>query len=199
MILITNPQFLPNEADILNALFRHGLPVLHLRKPDATAEAVEALILQVDAGFRSRIMIHDCYELLEKFPLRGIHFTEKTKDRQEEFAHYDCRKSLAIHSLEELKNVKPAINYVFLSPIFPSVSKRGYSKEWDYEEVSQTLSSNRTFGVVALGGITLNNVGKIRELGFDDFALLGSIWERVKAGDSVEQIIEIYKNFEDER
>lgn len=199
MIIISNPLFISNEIACINSLFDAGLNVLHLRKPEASIAEMEKFISLIDNRFHSRIMIHSHYELLNSFNLRGIHFTEKMKYRQDEFANVSCKKSMAVHELSDLNKVKLFIDYVFLSPLFPSVSKIGYSKQWDFEEMKQELSRKQNFKIVALGGITLNNVKQIRKLGFDDFALLGSIWESVKSGCSTEQLIETYRRFNNEK
>ena len=52
---------------------------------------------------------------------------------------------------------------------------------------------------MALGGITLDNVKQVKELGFDDFALLGSIWEPVKSGCELSHVIEIFNRFQNEK
>jgi thiamine-phosphate pyrophosphorylase len=199
MIVISNPQFISNEIAIINSLFNDGLEVLHLRKPEADVLEMSKFISQIDNRFHSQIMIHSHYELLNSFNLRGIHFTEKTKCRQDEFANVTCKKSRTVHELADLNLVKPFIDYVFLSPLFPSVSKVGYSKCWNFEEIKREMALKRNFKIVALGGITLENMEQIRELGFDDFALLGSIWELVKAGCSTEQLIETYRRFNNEK
>jgi len=86
-----------------------------------------------------------------------------------------------------------------LSPLFPSVSKEGYSRQWDFDALRLELDKKYSFNIVALGGITLESVQKVKDLGFDDFALLGSIWEPVKAGLLVKEIISIFKNFKNEK
>jgi thiamine-phosphate pyrophosphorylase len=199
MIIISNPQFIPNEIAVINALFEAGLEIFHLRKPEADVLEMSKFISQIDNRFHSRIMIHSHYELLNSFNLRGIHFTEKTKCLQDEFANVTCKKSRTVHELADLNLVKSFIDYVFLSPLFPSVSKVGYSKQWNFEEMKRDLYRKRNFEIVALGGITLDNMKQIRELGFNDFALLGSIWELVKAGCSTEQLIETYRRFNNEK
>jgi thiamine-phosphate pyrophosphorylase len=199
VIVISNPQFISNEIAIINSLFNDGLEVLHLRKPEADVLEMSKFISQIDNRFHSQIMIHSHYELLNSFNLRGIHFTEKTKCRQDEFANVTCKKSRTVHELADLNLVKSFIDYVFLSPLFPSVSKVGYSKQWNFEEMKRDLYRKRNFEIVALGGITLDNMKQIRELGFNDFALLGSIWELVKAGCSTEQLIETYRRFNNEK
>lgn len=198
MIIITDPQFIANEATVINTLFDEGLDILHLRKPDAAAGQLSDLISKIDTQFHSRIMIHSHYELLNAFHLQGLHFTEKSKHLQDDYESIHCKKSLSVHELSELRNIKNSIDYVFLSPLFPSVSKTGYSKEWDFENVKSELDKKRSFKVIALGGINLNNVKLVKKLGFNDFAVLGSIWEPVKAGCSIHQVIDIFKSFRSE-
>jgi len=199
MILITEPDFIPNEEKFINTFFDEGLDILHLRKPEATALQMHELLSKIDQQFHSRIMIHSHYELLDTFQLRGLHFTGKSKGLIRSYEKIQCEKSLAVHELSDLKYVENSIDYVFLSPLFTSVSKAGYSKQWNFESMKAELSLQRNFKVMALGGITLDNVKQVKELGFDDFALLGSIWEPVKAGCSLSQIIEIFNRFQNEK
>jgi len=196
MILITNPQSVPNEMGIINALFNEGLEVLHIRKPDFDKAQLSEFISKIDERFHSRIMIHSHYELLDSFLIKGIHFTEKSKHMLTDYDCVQCTKSLAVHELADLKSVSHAIDYVLLSPLFPSVSKEGYSKQWDFEELKVELAAKRNYNVVALGGITLGNVKIVKELCFDNFALLGSIWEPAKAGCSANEVISVFKEFQ---
>lgn len=198
MILITNPQSVPNETEIINALFNEGLEVLHVRKPDFDKAQLSEFISKIDEQFHSRIMIHSHYELLDSFQIKGIHFTEKTKHLLADYDSVQCTKSLAVHELTELKSIPQTVDYVFLSPLFPSVTKEGYSKQWDFEELKVELAAKRNYNIVALGGITLENVKTVKELGFDNFALLGSIWEPAKAGCSANEVISIFNRFKNE-
>lgn len=199
MILITNPQQVSNETEIINALFEEGLEVLHLRKPGFDQVQMRGFISKIDQRFHSRIMIHSHYELLDSYNLKGLHFTEKTKHLLPDYDDVQCTKSMAVHELAELKSVRPTVGYILLSPLFSSVSKEGYSKQWNVEELKLELAKIQGFDTVALGGITLKNIKTVKELGFQDFALLGSIWEPVKAGCSKEQVIDILKKFKYEQ
>jgi thiamine-phosphate pyrophosphorylase len=199
MILITEPDFIPDEEKFINAFFNEGLGILHLRKPEATALQMHELISKIDEKFHLRIMIHSHYELFETFKIRGVHFTENSKGQIRSYEKVQCKKSLAVHELSDLKCVDNSIDYVFLSPLFSSVSKAGYSKQWNFESIKAELSEYRNFKVMALGGITLDNVKQVKELGFDDFALLGSIWEPVKSGCELSHVIEIFNRFQHEK
>ena len=199
MILITELDFIPDEEKFINAFFNEGLEILHLRKPEATALQMHELISKIDEKFHLRIMIHSHYELFETFKIRGVHFTENSKGQIRSYEKVQCKKSLAVHELSDLKCVDNSIDYVFLSPLFSSVSKAGYSKQWNFESIKAELSEYRNFKVMALGGITLDNVKQVKELGFDDFALLGSIWEPVKSGCELSHVIEIFNRFQNEK
>jgi len=196
MIVVTYPEKIPNEIEIINALLQEGLETLHVRKPDLDKDQLGEFISKINSRFHSRIMLHSQYELLDSFKLKGIHFTEKTKHLLPNYDKVNCTKSLAVHELGELKSVLSTVDYVLLSPLFPSVSKEGYFKQWDFEELSLELEKKYSFDIVALGGIALDNVQKVKDLGFDDFALLGSVWEPVKAGCSLNEVISIFKKFQ---
>lgn len=195
MILLTYPHSVPNELKIIHSLLEAGLETLHVRKPDFTAAQMRDFITLIDAAFHARIMIHSHYELCYDMQLKGIHITEKKKPQWNEYQHYTCNKSMATHALDALDNVPKEIDYILLSPIFPSVSKIGYSTTWDYDLMKQKLHSPLPYRTVALGGITLENIDKVKALGFNDFALLGSIWEKVKSGYTEPQILEIFNRF----
>lgn len=176
MIIISKPEFCEGESETLNALFAAGMPCLHLRKPNATNLQMHTLLTSIDVMYHNRIMLHSHYHLTEVFNLKGIHFTEKTKSEMQNWQHVAAVKSMAVHVLDALNAVPECIDYVLLSPIFPSVSKQNYSKQWDAVALKNALNNDRNFRLVALGGVTVNNFEIVLGMGFDDFALLGSIW-----------------------
>ena len=73
LIIITSPDFIPDEARIVTELFKAGLDLLHVRKPDADVHAVENLLQGIAPEYRTRIVIHDFFSLKDKYLLGGIH------------------------------------------------------------------------------------------------------------------------------
>lgn len=82
LVVITMPDFFADEAQCIEALFRNGLQYLHLRKPKASAEEYGALLRQIDPCYYDRIVLHDHFELLEEFPLKGVHLTHAIRNLQ---------------------------------------------------------------------------------------------------------------------
>lgn len=183
MILISEPQFFEGEAGIINTLFADGLPCLHLRKPDATMDEIRLLMEKIEMRFHPKIMLHSHFELANDYSVRGLHFNERNKGLIEQFAGFSGTKSSTAHSIEALNNIPPGIDYVLFSPLFPSISKSGYRREWDFVELQKALQRTRNVRVVALGGITHERIAEVNALGFDDYAMLGSVWNALRGKD----------------
>lgn len=73
---------------------------------------------------------------------------------------------------EELSSV---FDYAFFGPVFESISKPNYVSNLDFKKELEQRKNNKT-ALIALGGITSENIKTALAFGFDDVALLGSIW-----------------------
>lgn len=179
MILFTPPNDIEGEEALINHLFELGLNGLHLRKPDYSKEEMMNYLHAIAPKHWSKIMIHNHLDLQNLFSLKGIHFNEKNKMLFEKFRSEAGQKSWALHHLDELEKIPLDIDYTILSPIFPSISKSGYNVDWNFEELTIKLKTrqNHATKVCALGGIDFEGAVKCKQLGFDDFAVLGAIWE----------------------
>lgn len=150
LIVFSRPDLYYGEAAQLNSLLTGGLWRLHLRKPQASREQVERLYEQIQPEWRSHVVLH----------------------------HYQQGVSHSCHSFEEVTQWKSLCQYVFLSPIFNSISKKGYLARFPLTDLQQAQKSGIIDQrVVALGGITPTQVPFCRALGFGGVAILGWIWE----------------------
>lgn len=176
-ITITSPEFLSGEAIFIDKLFLQGLDLLHIRKPDVSLEAYKRLLLQIPKHWYSRIVLHEYFDLAEEFGLHGIHLNQRCSQVPNSF-HRSI--SCSCHSLEEVKKQKDTKDYVFLSPIFDSISKVGYHAAFSPTSLKQAAIENVIDEkVIALGGITANNILFVKEWHFGGVAFLGDIWKRM--------------------
>lgn len=176
-ITITSPEFLSGEAIFIDKLFLQGLDLLHIRKPDVSLEAYKRLLLQIPKQWYSRIVLHEHFALAEEFGLHGIHLNRRCSQVPNSF-HRSI--SCSCHSLEEVKKQKDSKDYVFLSPIFDSISKVGYHAAFSPTSLKQAAIENIIDEkVIALGGITANNILFVKEWHFGGVAFLGDIWKRM--------------------
>ena len=173
-ILITLPRILKNEAETLAALCGAGVSVIHIRKPEASEPEIEELLktLQALGADMSRLTIHYNEPLARKYGLGGVHL------RIEELlagAGEGLRRSCSAHGWTEAERAATDADYVFLSPLFDSISKPGYHSAIDPAEAAERLR-RRKGRIVALGGIRPANIARVRRIGFDGAAVLGAAW-----------------------
>lgn len=189
LVVITMPDFFENEADCINALFRNGLQFLHLRKPKASATEYSALLRQINPCFYDRIVLHDHFELLEEFPLKGVHLNSRNPQPP---AGWTGHLSRSCHSLEELCLYKSSCDYLFLSPIYDSISKEGYGATFTPEKLFAAHDAGIIDEkVVALGGMKVEYLSDVKAYGFGGAAFLGYVWNPF-VQEGVEKGIEVF-------
>lgn len=129
--------------------------------------------------YLERIVTHEHFQLASYRNLKGIHLNGRNPIAPAGFTGHISR---SCHSLEEVSKYKTTCDYVFLSPIYDSISKEGYSSAY----TSDTLQKARQAGIIdakvmALGGVTAERFSEISSSGFGGAVLLGDIWNRTGA------------------
>ncbi len=143
----------------------------HLRKINWSKEAYFEYLQEINPLFYSRISIHDFHDLQLNFPSIGLHYKEA---RREEYYKGKTQDSTSFHSKKEAIEFGGDFNYFFCSPVFKSISKKNYvsNVNWDIHNWDGILKKK----AVALGGIDASTIEKARLLGFENIAVLGTIW-----------------------
>lgn len=177
LIVISYPEKLTDEANLINHLFEKGLEHFHLRKPAWNMEQVERLIRQLDSKHYHRVVLHNHFGLAKKYQLGGIHLSKKTKAIRNNSLIFQGSKSISCRSLEELKNLSSEIDYAFLGPVFPSISQKAYSGKLQLSAISRFLKSYRQCPVIASGGINEERLITCLLSGFSGIAVFERIWE----------------------
>ena len=176
LIVITEPQFVTNEATIIAQLLHWGVDLIHLRKPESSADELAKLIEAIPTAYHNRLVLHDHFDLAAHFTLHGLHLNRRNSVLP---PNHEGTVSQSCHTLDEVKVCKTKCDYVFLSPVFNSISKQGYASAFTLKALSEAKKQGLIDQkVVALGGITAANIDKTKYYGFGGVALLGDIWSR---------------------
>lgn len=170
IVIITSPRFFPGEAEMLSLLLG-GLDCrVHLRKPGCTERQMRGLIEALPEEFRPELTLQDHLSLAPEYGVGGVHPTSRFPVAPEGWTGLVSRSS---HSLGEVAMCRDA-DYVFLSPVFDSISKSGYSSAFTD---AQLRSAPEIDGhVYALGGVRPEHFPLLAEYGFGGAALLGHVW-----------------------
>lgn len=178
LILISSPGEKDNEVRAIRRIFELGLSRYHLRKPDWSLDDLRRFLVDLPDECLQKTVVHRRPELLSEFPLAGYHLSS----REEYFVkNFEGTLSRSFHDLDELSNCKEQLDYVFLGPIFDSISKQGYGsafpasglRNFFVDRRKQRITRPR---VVALGGMVPDKVRVALSLGFDGVAALGGVW-----------------------
>ena len=133
IIVITSPEFIPGEVSLINTLLEGGVTRIHIRKPQAGEEEVRKLIEAIDKRWHPQLSLHDHHNLALVYGC-GIHLNARNPLPPE---GWQGITSASCHSIEEAEERKKTCDYVFLSPIFDSISKQGYAAAFTKEELAE--------------------------------------------------------------
>lgn len=179
-IVISSQQDFATEMQAINALFDEGLEWFHVRKPHKTKDETKSFLEKISPPHHSKVVLHAHADLAHEYGLRGVHINKNQQLNPDDFAGLSLSASL--HSVEALNASDRRWGYVFLSPIFDSLSKENYKSPFEDKallkrqlaEYHQKASMPK---VIALGGIHSGNVLQVKALGFDGVACIGAIWK----------------------
>ena len=176
-IVITSPDNLSGEVSFIERLFYRGLDLLHLRKPAADEATYAHLLEAIPEQWHSRIVLHDHFQLTERFALHGVHLNRRNPLPP---TTWQGSCSASCHSLSEVTQQKSQRDYLFLSPIFNSISKVGYAAAFPEETLREAAHQGIIDRqVIALGGITATHIPLLHQWHFGGAAFLGDIWGRI--------------------
>ena len=190
IIVLTADTDLPGEAGVIRQLFGEGMDTLHLRKTSCTPDQLRAYLDRIPAEYYSRIVLHSHFGLLEEYPLKGVHLNSRSPEYT---GPKPVHKSKSLHTLQDLLE-SPRYDYVFISPVFESISKPGHMPSIGNTELADTIctvKAGKGSPVIGLGGVNESNAGILKNMGFDGAALLGYLWADAGQEKTVERFKKI--------
>ena len=195
IVLIAPEEDVINEIDILNRLFEEGLEYYHLRKPSKDYQQYCDYLDLIEEKYHNKIVVHHHHELVNTFNLKGIHFQEqKRRDNIDNPGQYFLNLSMygktissSFHEPEELEACGFEFDYHLLSPVFSSISKKGYEgRGFNVNHIDKRI--------IGMGGVTKNNLSEIQKLGFQGVGVLGGIWNSKTPIEDFKAMQEFYRN-----
>lgn len=126
------------------------------------------------SNIQTKIIVHSDLKLAQEVEADGVHLPYtlwKEVRGNEMFEAWRLNKivGISIHSLEEAQSAEGQVDYMFLSPVFHPSCKpvEGKGISW-FKNIKQQISTP----LVALGGITPQNVKQLYKEGIDDIAVM---------------------------
>ena len=183
LLLLTAPTALPDEPRLLTDLLAQSPGKVHLRKPGWPTARLETLVQALPTRWHSRLVLHGHPALVRRYQLGGLHLPAALRTAGPPPRLLPGQTlSTSFHSLAEISRHRRRYDYVFLSPIFDSISKAGYASGFDLATVQARLRvvaarPGYRPQVLALGGVSAANIGQLAPAGFAGAAVLGTVWQ----------------------
>lgn len=197
LIVISNPVPIADESMLINNMFMAGLQYFHIRKPESDVKTVRKLINGIAPHFYDRIALHQFHEIAADYGIKRMHYTEKAreasgKEQGQSRLNDGFMLSTSIHDLSILPKLT-FFDYIFFGPVFNSISKPGYQSKLTADfKLDKTDVKPQ---VIALGGVELSNLTRLKTMEFDGAAVLGTLWN--DPNKAVECFIQLKENLPD--
>lgn len=185
-VVITRELLSMEEIEPIAAILDCGCWRVHIRKPNADQEMLrsylDVLCKRVDV---KRLSMHYYHDIALEYGFGGLHGVTSAEG---------VLKSISCHSLEEVETAHE-VDYLFVSPVFDSISKQGYKAAIDIDMAGALIKRGLKPEVLALGGIEKSNLSVLEDAGFRNIALLGAVWRdgNEKVSDNFKEIIEKWR------
>ncbi len=188
------------ETEIVNQLFNNGLEAFHLRKHNFTPQLMEEYICNINPQFHKKIILHSNIELVEKYKLKGIHFSTLLPEQFSENLKPHWFKSTFCYNLHDILTLDSKFDQIIIGPIFKSISNpMYYNKRYNHCRLRNFFEEHELKSkVAAIGGIDEVSSRIALNIGFKGIVALGSIWttylETIDIDKTVNKFLRIKEN-----
>ena len=158
-----------------------GVDIIQLREKNASTEDFlrKALALkEITDKYNIPLIINDHFEVAEKIGSAGIHVGNNDKapsSLRNELFFKDKMIGYSIEYLSQLESINTELSdYLGISPIFSTDTKKDTVTEWGLEGLSK-IRSLTDKPLVAIGNIDSSNAASIIKAGADALAVVSAI------------------------
>ncbi|MBP7809948.1 MAG: thiamine phosphate synthase [Bacteroidia bacterium] len=199
IVLITSSKNDKLEPELVTKFFEAGLTTLHLRKPNFSTRQLSEYIEAIPTHFHNRIIIHSHHDLVFRYGVKGIHWTEVHLTRKFKKWWFlrklnaSTKKIIFTRSYHKLSEVytQEELNfeYYLIGTIYNNITNEFYSGFYEQGVNAAIKTAKKNF--VARGGINEVTIEKSFHYGFKGVALNSQIW---KADDPFQRFIEVLED-----
>ena len=123
---------------------------------------------EITRGSNTKLLVNDRSDIARVAGADGVHLTSQSlsADVVRKLFGPEFVIGVSTHSLEEARAARDAsADFVVFGPVFETESKRGFGEPQGLDKLRQVTSELRGFPVLAIGGISLDNIRAALEAG----------------------------------
>lgn len=171
----TTPQTIPDILRLVRAAVEAEVPLFQIREKSLPARVLYQLTsraAEMTRGSKTRLLVNDRSDIARAAGADGVHLTTRSLPADVVRGIYGSEFLIGVstHSLEEARAARDAgADFVVFGPVF---EKQGFGVPQGLDKLRQVASELRDFPVLAIGGITLENVAACLEAGASGIAAI---------------------------
>ena len=170
------------------------IPLFQLREKSLPARVLYELTVgavEITRGSKTRLLINDRSDIARAAGADGVHLTAHSLPAGIVRTIYGPEFLIGVstHSLREAEEArKTGADFVVFGPVFETESKRGFGEPQGVNKLREVTRALGEFSVVAIGGITLENVAGCFAAGASGIAAIRLLNDEVKMASAVDRI-----------
>lgn len=188
-----DPQF-SEILRLVRAAVDADVPLFQIREKSLHARVQFELVAraaEITHGSRTRLLVNDRVDIARASGADGVHLTAQSLPV--EVVRSICGAEFLIgvstHSLDEARVAHAeGADFVVFGPVFETGSKRAYGEPQGVDKLRDVTHALGEFPVVAIGGITLENVAECFQAGAQGVAAIGMLNDAAKMSSIVRVI-----------
>ena len=173
----TSPQTTPDDPQfseilrLVRAAVDADVPLFQIREKSLRARLLYELVAraaEITRGSKTRLLVNDRSDIARAAGADGVHLTTQSLPAELVRNIFGAGFLIGVstHSLDEARAARAGgADFVVFGPVFETESKRAYGEPQGLDKLAEVTRALGEFPVVAIGGITLDNVDECFQAG----------------------------------
>ena len=195
---ITSGNNHPDILRLVRAAVDAEVPLFQIREKSLPARALFDLVAraaELTRGSKTRLLVNDRSDVARAAGADGVHLTAQSLPV--EVVRKTCGAEFLIgvstHSLDEARAARAGgADFVVFGPVFETASKRVYGEPQGVDRLAAVAQELGEFPVLAIGGVTLENVGECFDAGASGVAAISMLNDAENLQSIVDRIHKIW-------
>jgi len=162
------------------------VPLFQIREKHLSTRALYELVCaaaEVTRGSSTRLLVNDRFDVALAAGADGVHLTSVSLPTRvvREACGPEFVIGVSTHSVAEARRARDGgADFIVFGPVFETESKRGFGPPQGLQKLQEVVTELEGFPVLAIGGITSDNLESCLALGASGFG--GISWFKGDAG-----------------
>ena len=180
----TSPQTTPDDPQfseilrLVRAAADADVPLFQIREKSLHARVLYELVAraaEITRGSTTRLLVNDRSDIARAAGADGVHLTTQSLPAEVVRSLFGAGFLIGVstHSLDEARAARAGgADFVVFGPVFETESKRAYGEPQGLSKLAEVVRELSEFPVVAIGGITLDNIDECFQAGASGIAAI---------------------------